>query len=652
MIKKLFVLAQWLVVALLAGFIAWAVFRPKPEPDYQPETWRSWDGFMAISYAGIARHASEQYPAPAQLAGHLRALRDAGYQPIRPEDAAAFLAGRSPLPERAVLVLFEGGRKDSFIRATPILQQTGFIGTMAIPTRYLTQWGSAYLKATDLRSAAKFPQWSFASMGHHAVDEIPVTPDGGKGRFLTRRMWTGKSMETADEFAKRVTGDYYTSLDLLTEASRAAVITYLYPYGDAGTGPGADPEAARLNLEAVSARFSIAFTRADDPFNGPNSNPFSLSRLRVPGTWSGQQLVEELRRFEPRSDAVSGFADASRWFLQKGAALKDGTLLLPAESTAWIRGSEGWTDLECTVRMRSEPGALAALYLRYASPGSYLRVTLDGSNLRVQERLLDRMLGLASVPIPSTDSEHEIRVQIRGNRAWVWMDDQPVAGPLPLAPETDRGRVGFGSHGGAAQASLFQAKPSPGYYVFTESYSSLDEKYRPMVGAVLPAWFAPDRPVSVDAAQRGDALLAAAAGVEYIPVIANSEDLPPSESEAYAAKVSEALAHPALKPLINQLVVRGVSDHLSRALRARGFRIVHLIEAGEVREISNREGLKEAPYDRFLLNAEGADGEDSLDELLRICPARRLIVQHNTTRRIPLGAKTALRAEEFPEEEN
>ena len=652
MIKKLFIVVQWLVVLLMAGFAAWVSLKPTPQPAYHPDEWHSWNGFMAISYAGIGRHTSERYPSPAQLAEHMRALSEKGYQPIRPENAAAYLAGRAPLPERAVLVLFEGGRKDSLIRATPILRNTGFIGTMAVPTRYLKQWGSAYLKTPDLRTASKLPQWAFASMGHDAVVEIPVDGAGNKGRFLTQRKWAKGSVESADAFAKRITEDYYLSIDLLSEATRQSVITYLYPYGDPGTGPGSDPEAARINLDAVSARFSIAFTRADDPFNGPNSDPFSLSRLRVPGTWTGSQLVKELKQFEPRSDAVDGFSDASRWFLRKGADLKDNALILSDESLAWVRGSEGWTDIECVARIKTEPGAMIALYLRHAAPSSYLRVTLDESALRVQERLLNRMLGLASVPVSPAAAGHEVRVRVRGNRAWIWLDGNAVAGPLPLSPDTDRGRVGFGSHGGRAYVASFSVSPSPGYYVFAESYSDIPERSRGQVGAILPTWFGTDRPPAVTASQRGDALAAAAAGVECIPVIANPSDLSPEESERLATGIAGALAHPALKPLVTQLALSGVGDNLSRALRSRGFRLLHLLQEEQAREVCSRHGLQDAPHDRFYLDVKEDTADAVLDELLHVCPARRIVVRQNTVRVVPLGARVAVRPEDLPGEEN
>ena len=51
--RKFFIALQWLLVLGLAGFVASAFLKGRPRPERQPETWRSWQGFMALSYAGI-----------------------------------------------------------------------------------------------------------------------------------------------------------------------------------------------------------------------------------------------------------------------------------------------------------------------------------------------------------------------------------------------------------------------------------------------------------------------------------------------------------------------------------------------------------------------------------------------------------------------
>lgn len=655
--KRLFTLLQWLLVLLLVAGVVWSYFRPKPTPDYKPETWQSWKGFMAISYAGMARRPSEKYPSPAVLLDHLRALRDAGYQPIRPEDAAAFLAGRRPLPERALLIFFEGGRKDSLIRATPALQRTGFIGTMAVPTMYFDKWGSAYMKKPDLRAAARLPHWAFASMGHRAVSDIPVSETGVHGRFLTQRQWLGTRFETDDEFKKRITGDYYISQDLLEAATLQTVLTYVYPYGDAGTGPHADPLAAEINRAAVSTRFSLAFVRGEDPFNGPEAAPFHLSRLRIPGTWDGQRLVRELQQFEPNKEPVAGFSDATRWFLQDKAMLQNGSLQLGDGGTAWLRGSESWSDLEAVWQAVPESGARISVYLRYVGPGSYVRVTLeDTGTVRVQERLLNRLLGLGSVRLPDSSAQTELRIVLRGRRAWVYAGDRKLLGPLPLSRETANGRVGIGCEGGTATLTAFTAQPNPSYVAVGTGYAALAPDAQRVVQAVVAPWFRQGIPPKVEMAQREDVLRAGADGVTIIPLIEMSDDPAPDQAEAWVESLGEAMNHPVLRSLVGEVAIRGIQPNMSAALRKAGFRVLHMLSMAEAQALPNEPALlQEYATDRFLLDVENAEASALLDVWLRNLPAPRLIVWRKTFGdRVPLGVKLAIgpsdliRAEEHP----
>ncbi len=122
--------SQWLALVALVAGVVWMVVRPSPPVDYAPDTWSNWDGFMAISYAGVTKKGgSSVYPSSENLAGHFEALRAAGYHTITPEDVQAFLERREPLPDKALLILFEGARKETFIRTHPVLRRLGMRAT-------------------------------------------------------------------------------------------------------------------------------------------------------------------------------------------------------------------------------------------------------------------------------------------------------------------------------------------------------------------------------------------------------------------------------------------------------------------------------------------------------------------------------------------
>lgn len=299
--KKLSILIQWLVVAGLAGFLAYVMMRPTTPTDYAPETWQDWNGVTVLSFAGIARSDSPAYPSVRRLEEQLTALRDAGYRTVRPEDVRAFLDERAPLPEKALLLIFEGGRKEAFIRATPVLQRTGFMAVLAVPTQVMSQWGSFYLKRGDIRKVLKLPQWQVGSMGHAAIQTFPGAADGETRHFLSHRLTRAGEPETAEAFRERILKDYSLSASLLEQAAGRPALLYLYPFGEAGQYPGSDPLAEAANRDAVTRHFGLAFIGGANAFNGPGSDPWTLTRLRVPGDWPAERLLAELASSQPRS---------------------------------------------------------------------------------------------------------------------------------------------------------------------------------------------------------------------------------------------------------------------------------------------------------------------------------------------------------------
>jgi hypothetical protein len=133
-----------------------------------PSTWKNWEGFYALSYTGLSKEEEGPYLTRQGFADHLTALREAGYVPLIPEDIVAFYRGEHPLPAKGVLILFEGGRKDSFLLGSPLLEKKGFIATMTVPTAFLESPSNFYLKKGDLKRLSRSPYWRLASMGHEA----------------------------------------------------------------------------------------------------------------------------------------------------------------------------------------------------------------------------------------------------------------------------------------------------------------------------------------------------------------------------------------------------------------------------------------------------------------------------------------------------
>jgi len=616
---------QWGVVLAFLVFVGHALFQRHPRPEYEPASWHDWEGVTVLSYAGISHRNEALYPTVTRLAEHLHALRGAGYRTVRPEDVRAFLDGRAPLPRKALLLIFEEGRKEATLRATPLLQQTGFSAVIAVPTARADTRGGFYLKQSDIKRLGRIPSWQLGSMGHEAYMDIPVDAHAATGRFLTRRKWLDTAPEDAESYQSRVLRDYARSAKWLQAAGGKPASLYLYPYADAGQSPDADPLAESVNRNGVTQHYGLAFVRGDDPYNGVGSDPWTLSRLRVRGDWDAEELLRQLALNRPRPEGQPALGDTPDWLLERDGRFEEGRLVLPSGAAAWLRGSDDWSDLDLHATLTAGSGGVASLYARYAGPRSWLRISLATDGLRVQERLHERIQTLHFLALPREDPARAVRLRllVRHNRAWVWQDDEAVASQHPLAPATRRGRVGVSAETDSMILHAFKADLLPPRLVLANSIRLIPDTRHSQLRAILPVWFRASERPRIAETHRKDLMLAAVSGTETIPVITGATNLAPAAATDLARQIEARIQELGLESLILTLGLEGPADALASALRDRGFRLVHLLDA----EQAEHRGPSLAGQDNLdwiVITTPGEKGEAAFKRLLYHMPARRL----------------------------
>ena len=633
--KKLSIAIQWLVILGIVALVAWPFIKGRPVPDRQPQNWRNWQGFMVLSYAGIGKGDPKVYPTPEQLAEQLDALHAAGYRTITPEDALAFLREQAPLPDKALLLLFEGGRKDSVIYTTKPFEKTGFTGTLCLPGRILESRGAFFLRRGDLRRVLPMGFWQIAAMGQNAIDEIPVGPDGTTGHFLTRRQWTPDGKESVEAFRQRVARDYAACVKTVEKQAGIRPLAYIYPFADAGLGHEADPQAAQFNREEVTHNFQMAFIDSHHPFNGPGRDPFALSHLRVPGNISGADLVRLLEHYAPRADAANDIRSAS-WQVDGDIRFVQSGMEVGENSAAWPLGCDNWSDVDVSTTVRLPANSMAAIYVRYDSPQSFLRITLANAGIRVQEDYEGRMRTLHWQPDPiAVDEPVTVRLLVKGARTWLWRGDEQLAGPLPLATRRQQGRVGLASETGAFQVDAYSAQPLDTVFALASGF----DRFPAEAYAATKALIVPLDPGADQAAQeqRRTILAAAAQGTEVIPLLPAGED-----PAATLASLKTLLDHPITRSLINRVAVSSPSAEILQGLRDLNLAVIAIDPAGDLAQ--GNIGLKDLLPDDMIL-VDGAEPESlaALDKLLAVYPAYRTIALLDASRSREMGVAQAVR---------
>ncbi len=618
---------QWLVFAVLVAVILWLVFRPAPPVEYKPEVWSNWEGFMAISYAGVTRGENTIYPSSQTLLDHLGALRAAGYHTITTEDALAFLEGRAPLPDMALLILFEGGRKETFIRAHPALRKNGMRATLCVPTAPLESWDESCLKSGDIRKISVLPQWEIASMGAEAV-ELHQTAEGRKDHFLSTRAWIPrkKRLETDDEFRARLEKDYRDSALALKNANGNPVPAYVYPYADDGRRAGVEPIAGDINQTCVTAYYRMAFVMASNPFNPPGRNPYALTRLRVNGDWSAAQVLTVLKRAQPLKNRVVDIGSVDKWNLFGAARVVKDELRLNDEDAASIRGSDLWTDAQISVSIERTPKAIAVCYARMVSPADCLRLSMDDKDIRLQESRRGVPVTIKNVPTP-TGQVVRLEWRIKGMRSWLTINDVPAFGPVPLAVPNASGAIGFESRGGMVMLSNLAVKPLPRCGVVADSWSQIPAEQRAVITDYILPFPAPGEVIMPQ--QCLDCIQAVSEGAEVWPILITSTN-GGGEAAQVQALVAQ-LARQDLRPFIKGFVVEAAQGDWLEPLREQGFRIMHRMKNNESMPLSVTNRL-----DHVWLDVTGTNAMMVAKKFLHRHPPSQLVVRdEEIIRQIP-----------------
>jgi hypothetical protein len=625
--KKLFILLQWAVVIALVLFGVRMLTHRTPPPVRQPETWTSWSGFHALSFAGITRSPQPGCLTRRQLARHLEALSDAGYRTIFPQEAMAFLAGQHPLPDRAVLLLFEGGRKDSFVHATPLLRRHQAVATLFVPTALIQEdHGSFFLRPGELAKVTREPHWQLGSMGHRAL-QTETDAEGTVVRFLSQRRAPAEGAPEGDDaYRARVLADLAEASRFLARSGAITNHALLLPYADDGRQPGADPLAAEAIADAIRMLHPVAFTRADRSFNGPDCDPHALSSLRVPGEWDSERLLAELRAEEPRTTALTGPVSPQAWTLEGAATTHAGELHLEPGTHAWLRGTAGWSDAGMVLGLRRAVGASAVLYLRHAGPDRYLRLRVGDQGCLLQEKMGDLTQTLYADRAPAP-GEGTVQVQLKGNRLWLYLDDRLRAGPIPLARITRHGQVGVAAEDGTVAITHITARPETGRLALSrQGYRAVPATERASIRTLITPWYDARRTPSLTLEQREDLLLAADAGITYIPRIEGGQDLTEEQAATLVNDIARTLDQDMTRALVTALAVDHDQEILARALRHRGYTVTHLIE-GEHLPADGAARAAEAHADAWVVQAVS-------DELLgdpvrwkRLAPTARLALE-------------------------
>ena len=445
---------QWVILAAICVFVVQLFIERGSPPHFDRESWTQRDGFTAISYGSLTRDDKPGLNSRGQFAQHVAAMEKAGYQWITTEDIIKFYRDGEPLPEKALYLMMEGGRKDSVIFGQEIMARYGVHATLFTTTGTLKSWNNFFVTKSNVAALAKSPFWNVGSqgLGLQAINEN--MPDVTPGYFLTDflRDPTGLPAETEDQMRARLADYYKNSFEplakIMPEPPQAFVMMPANSFNAAM--PFAVKEA---NLTLAEQYFKLAFTREGTAFNSAVDDPFALTRVQIKPEWTEERLLEVLslkttvrKRF---SLADGDTADSWLAFRTRVEVAGQDVVLEPQSGLSdpvVLRGSNLWDNASLSVGFGQKENVARYIYLRYATPSSFLRVTLQGARLLVHERVPGQGLYTVMDEIIPTQPPWRFDILLKGNRLKVALGGKALGpGFMPVSPSVRQGAVALGT---------------------------------------------------------------------------------------------------------------------------------------------------------------------------------------------------------------
>lgn len=593
-------LFQYAILVAFGYFVYQTAFRREEPPVHDRAAWTQRDGFVALSYSGITiDERVHSLVTKDRLREQLSTLAKAGYQTVTTADLVDFYTKNKPLPEKALYLMFEGGRKDSVLFSQPVLTGVGFNAALYLYGDHLTGWNRFFVRQNELRKIADNPFWEVGSMGFHSA-LINQTASGGYAYYLSERLSgaDGRPEETLDAFNARVAEDFTQARTSIENLGKVTPLGYVFmPANTLGVSL---PEAlARPNAEALAANFPLAFTRVGETYNSHDLDPRRLTRMQVAPDWSADRLLLEIESRQPRSRYMD-FTQTVRqglWQTTLGelTALGDTLALTPPagkDGFARLRGTESFENFTATLKVMPPEGDGAALvYLRYRDFESFLRIRVTAQRVTVQEKngpSLNTIFQYA-LPLDHTGSV-ALDVCVKGNRLLLAVDGKSVANyPIPLTAETRRGSLALGAsdegdpNPQAAGFSDMRLATFPPRWVSAQNIADVPlGDARTLTAVVLPA-----DSLEADPLRDAAALITAAAGGVEVHLDLSGQD--PAVVEQALARVADAPAGLVFSRLLRGFVLTlGKPEDLGRLiqaatkLKAKGYSVTLRVEAAAV----------------------------------------------------------------------
>lgn len=416
---QLLVLLLILVIIIRALFV-FNVYTPYNHDDKTIVTGED-NGFIALSYLGVDRTGTESLISTQRLNEHLQALYDNGYVTITQEDIENYYKNGTPLPEKALYLMYEDGRKDTAIFAQQIMEEYNYMATILSYAEKFEIKDRKFLMPKDLLELKENTFWELGSNGYRlsyinvfdrydrylgelsSLEFSKVAPylDRQYNQYLMDfiRDKEGIPTESYNGMKNRITNEYRRMEDVYTQEIGYVPSTYVLMHSNTGHYANNEKVGA-INEACMKDLFAMNFNREGFSVNNQECNLYDLTRMQPQAYWYTNHLLMRIWddiSEEEKASLVFVDGDLERkkdWETISGASeFKEDVIALTSmpqgNGLLRLKDSADYQDIVFEATLTGNKLGTQSIYLRSDEDRTqYIKVTLHNNILYVSQKLL------------------------------------------------------------------------------------------------------------------------------------------------------------------------------------------------------------------------------------------------------------------------
>lgn len=372
-------------------------------------------GFICISYNGLvnAEKLDSRVVSRQQFDEQMAALHASGYVTVTQQDVLDYYHSGKPLPEKAMLLIFEDGIYNTTLLAQQSLEKYNYIATACTYADALGDTHNQYITTANMKSLVDNSYWELGSNGYRLA-YINVYDNYGNYfghlntneyvriyRYLKRdynhylmdflRDEDRLREESVEDMKARIAYDYQQMAHIY--GTELGYVPPLYVLMHANTGAfGNDPLVSQQNQELISQTFGMNFNRQGSCFNNREANVYDLTRLQSRNYFATNHLLMRIYDDTGHDMAfvVGDEKEAANWFVDEGVAEFRGNEIIlttePYTTGAMTLKGVLLDDMDMTVTLQGNTVGIQSVYLRTDRELSGgVQVSLENNQLVVRD---------------------------------------------------------------------------------------------------------------------------------------------------------------------------------------------------------------------------------------------------------------------------